>query len=295
MQQMDGGIAIIPTNPHHARNRDTEFPFRPDSDFQYLTGFAEPEAVAVLIPGRPQGEYVLFCRERDPAKETWTGRRAGLEGARATFGADDAFPITDLDDIMPGLLENRGKVFYSLGAHGEFDQRVLGWVNSLRGKVRAGIHVPSEFVDLGHLLHDLRLFKSAAEMKVMRRAADISAQAHCRAMRVCRPGMWEYEIEAELRHEFIRHGARLPAYEPIVGGGANGCILHYVDNNARLNDGDLQGHQQPDRTDHAGDSHPHPHDEILLTGSRRGGQLSPAVSEAFSVLTFADQALYSTT
>ena len=143
MRQMDGGIAIIPTNPHHARNRDTEFPFRPDSDFQYLTGFAEPEAVAVLIPGRPQGEYVLFCRERDPAKETWTGRRAGLEGARATFGADDAFPITDLDDIMPGLLENRGKVFYSLGAHGEFDQRVLGWVNSLRGKVRAGIHVPS--------------------------------------------------------------------------------------------------------------------------------------------------------
>ena len=239
MQQMAGGIAIVPTNPHHARNRDTEFPFRPDSDFQYLTGFAEPEAVAVLIPGRPQGEYVLFCRERDPAKETWTGRRAGLEGAKASFGADDAFPITDLDDIMPGLLENRAKVFYSLGAHGEFDQRVLGWVNSLRGKVRAGIHVPSEFVDLGHLLHDLRLFKSAAEMKVMRRAADISAEAHCRAMRVCRPGMWEYEIEAELRHEFIRHGARLPAYEPIVGGGANGCILHYVDNNARLNDGDL--------------------------------------------------------
>ncbi len=239
MQQMDGGIAIVPTNPHHLRNRDTEFPFRPDSDFQYLTGFAEPEAVAVLIPGRPQGEYILFCRERDPAKETWTGRRAGPEGARDHFGADDAFPIADLDDIMPGLLENRGKVFYSLGAHGEFDQRVLGWVNSLRAKVRAGIHVPSEFVDLGHLLHDLRLFKSAAEMKVMRRAAQISAAAHCRAMRVCRPGMWEYQIEAELRHEFIRHGARLPAYEPIVGGGANGCILHYVENNARLNDGDL--------------------------------------------------------
>lgn len=239
MQQMDGGIAIVPTNPHHTRNRDTEFPFRPHSDFQYLTGFAEPQAVAVLIPGRAQGEFVLFCRERDPAKETWTGRRAGLEGARAQYGADDAFPITDLDDIMPGLLENRGRVFYSLGEHGEFDQRVLGWVNGLRARVRAGIHVPSEFVDLGHLLHDMRLFKSAAELKLMRRAADISAEAHCRAMRACRPGMMEFQIEAELRHEFIRHGARLPAYEPIVGGGANGCILHYVENNARLNDGEL--------------------------------------------------------
>ncbi|MGK2940954.1 MAG: Xaa-Pro aminopeptidase [Immundisolibacter sp.] len=239
MQQMGDGIAIIPTNPHHLRNRDTEFPFRPDSDFFYLTGFAEPEAVAILIPGRPQGEFIVFCRERDPTKETWTGRRAGPEGVMERFGADDAFPIADLDDIMPGLLENRAKVFYSLGADSEFDQRVLGWVNGLRAKVRAGVHVPSEFVDLGHLLHDMRLFKSAAELKVMRRAADISAAAHVRAMRACRPGKMEYEIEAELRHEFIRNGARLPAYEPIVGGGANGCILHYVDNNAVLNDGEL--------------------------------------------------------
>ncbi len=239
MQQMGDGIAIIPTNPHHLRNRDTEFPFRPDSDFFYLTGFAEPEAVAILIPGRPQGEFIVFCRERDPTKETWTGRRAGPEGVIERFGADDAFPIADLDDIMPGLLENRAKVFYSLGADSEFDQRVLGWVNGLRAKVRAGVHVPSEFVDLGHLLHDMRLFKSAAELKVMRRAADISAAAHVRAMRACRPGKMEYEIEAELRHEFIRNGARLPAYEPIVGGGANGCILHYVDNNAVLNDGEL--------------------------------------------------------
>ena len=235
----EGAIAILPTAPERTRNRDVEWPFRPDSDFHYLTGFPEPEAVAVLIPGRKPAEYVLFCRERDPQMETWNGRRAGLEGAREHYGADDAFPISDIDDILPGLLENRERVFYSMGSDTEFDRRVMEWINRLRKQSRAGVHAPGEFVALDHLLHDMRLYKSAAEVGAMRKAAKISAVAHCRAMRTCRPGMGEYQIEAELLHEFMQAGARHTAYPSIVAGGGNGCILHYTENSARLGDGDL--------------------------------------------------------
>lgn len=232
-------IAILPAAPERQRNRDIDHPYRPDSDFYYLTGFPEPEAVAVLIPGRRQGSYVLFCRERDPEMETWHGRRAGLEGAVERYGADDAFPITDIDDILPGLLENRERVFYAMGCNSDFDRRVMEWVNLLRKKARSGVHTPGEFVALDHILHDMRLYKSAAEVKSMRRAAQISAAAHRRAMAVCRPGMTEYQIEAELLHEFMRNGARSPAYPSIVAGGENACILHYTENDAALNDGDL--------------------------------------------------------
>ena len=231
-------IAILPTNPECTRNRDVEYPFRPDSDFYYLTGFAEPEAVAVLVPGRPHGEYLLFCRDRDPEKETWNGRRAGLEGAVETYGADDAFPIGDIDDILPGLLESHERVFYTMGATPDFDKRVIGWVNRLRSQSRAGKQAPDEFISLEHFVHDMRLYKSRAEVKVMRQAANIAARAHKRAMRECEPGMMEFEIEAGYLHEFRKAGGE-PAYPSIVGGGENACILHYTENNAELNSGDL--------------------------------------------------------
>jgi len=231
-------IAILPTNPERTRNRDVEYPFRPDSDFFYLTGFPEPEAVAVLAPGRPHGEYLLFCRERDAEKEIWNGRRAGPEGAVERFGADDAFPFSDIDDILPGLLESRERVFYTMGAAPDFDQRLIGWVNGLRSQSRAGKQAPDEFVSLEHFVHDMRLYKSRAEVKVMRQAANIAARAHKRAMQVCRPGMVEYELEAEFLHEFRKAGGE-PAYPSIVGGGENACILHYTENNAELRKGDL--------------------------------------------------------
>jgi len=234
-----GGIAILPAAPVRMRNRDVEYPYRPDSDFYYLTGFPEPEAVAVLIPDRPQGEYLLFCRERDPEREQWDGYRAGLEGACEIYGAEDAFPIDDLDEILPGLLENRERVFYTMGADPAFDQRVVGWLNRVRERVRTGVTAPAEFVTLQHHLHEMRLIKSPAEIRLMRKAAKFSAAAHQRAMRNCRPGMTEYQLEAELLHEFMSRGARSSAYPSIVGSGANGCILHYIENSATLADGDL--------------------------------------------------------
>jgi Xaa-Pro aminopeptidase len=239
MAHMGGGIAIVPTAPVRTRNRDVEYPYRPDSDFYYLTHFPEPEAVAVLVPGRSHGEYLLFCRERNPDREIWDGRRAGVEGAREVYGADDAFPIDDIDEILPGLLENREKVFYSMGRYREFDQRLLNWVNEVRGKSRNGVHAPGEFVDLNHILHEMRLIKRPEELKLMRRACKVAGAAHRRAMQACRPGKMEYEIEAELLYEFKKGGASFPAYSPIVGGGANGCVLHYTENSAALRDGDL--------------------------------------------------------
>ncbi|MEX1082513.1 MAG: Xaa-Pro aminopeptidase [Halofilum sp. (in: g-proteobacteria)] len=232
------GIAILPSAPHAVRSRDVEYPYRQDSDLQYLSGFPEPEAVAVLAPGREHGEFVLFCRERDPERETWHGRRAGIDGAIADYGADDAFPISDLDDILPGLIEGRQRVYCTMGRYADFDRRMMGWVNEVRSRVRAGGHAPNEFIALDHLLHDMRLFKSRAELRTMRKAARISVAAHERAMRVCRPGMGEYELEAEFWHEFRRNRAE-PAYGTIVGGGANGCVLHYVTNHETLADGDL--------------------------------------------------------
>lgn len=231
-------IAILPAAPERTRNRDVEYPYRPDSDFYYLTGFAEPEAVLVLIPGRKHGEFILFCRERDPLLETWTGRRNGPERAGERFGAEDAFPITDIDDILPGLMEDRERVFYTMGSQPSFDNRVIGWVNRIRAQSRGGQRAPEEFVTLEHLLHDMRLYKSRAELKAMRKAAAISTAAHRRAMQACRPGMMEYEIEAEFHYAFRRAGADW-AYPSIVGGGANACILHYTENNAPLADGDL--------------------------------------------------------
>ena len=235
----DDSIAILPAAPEKIRNRDVTYRYRQDSDFYYLTEFAEPEAVIALIPGRSQGEFVLFCRERNPEQEVWHGARAGLEGACDDYGADDAYPITDLDDILPGLLENRERIYYTMGNDTVFDQRVLGWVNQVRGKARSGIHAPEQFVSLNNILHDMRLYKSRHEISMLRKAAAISANAHVRAMQSCRPGKTEYQIEAELLHEFMRQGARSAAYPSIVGSGANSCVLHYIDNTRELMDGDI--------------------------------------------------------
>lgn len=232
-------IAIVPAAPECVRNRDVHHPFRQDSDFQYLSGFGEPEAVLVLIPGREHGESVLFCKERNPEKELWDGFLAGPEGAIGTFGLDDAFPIADIDDILPGMIEGRSRVYYPLGKDHNFDARVMDWIKVIRSKVRAGAHPPGEFVALEHLLHDLRLYKSANEIKVMAKAGEISAEAHRRAMKRARRGGHEYNLEAELIHTFMEHGARSTAYPSIVGSGANGCILHYIENSAPLNAGDL--------------------------------------------------------
>ena len=239
MALMGDGVAVMPTAPVSRRNNDVDYPFRPDSDFQYLSGFPEPESVLVLVPGRTHGEYILFCRERDAEKETWHGRRAGLEGAIESFGADDAFPIEDIDDILPGLLENRPKIFSCMGRYSEFDSQLLQWFNEVKSKKRAGVNAPGELVDISHLLHEFRLIKSNHEISIMKRAARVSADAHCRAMRACKPGMMEYQIEAELEYEFLKGGAHSSAYPSIVAGGANSCILHYTENSDKLIDGDL--------------------------------------------------------
>lgn len=233
-----GAIAVMASAPVRIRNRDVDYPYRQDSDFHYLTGFPEPDSVAVLVPGRPQGEFILFCRERDPDRETWDGPRAGQDGAVSQYGADDSFPFDDLDDILPGLLEGRDRVYYTMGRYEAFDHRLMGWVKRIRKDERNGARAPEEFVSLEHSLHDMRLFKSRSELSVMRKAARLSAGAHKRAMRACRPGMAEYEIEAELLHEF-RAANAAPAYQSIVGSGPNACILHYVANERRMADGDL--------------------------------------------------------
>jgi Xaa-Pro aminopeptidase len=239
MRIMGGdAICIVPAAPERLRNNDSHYPYRQDSDFHYLTGFPEPDAVLALIPGRAHGEAILFCRERDPEREAWDGPRAGPEGAVKDYGFDDAFPIGDIDDILPGMIEGRSRVYYHFGRDTDFDIKLIAWVNSVRAQIKRGAVAPHEFVALGHILHDLRLYKTRNELRLMRKAAKIAAGAHVRAMETVRPGMNEHEIEADLLHEFHRHGAE-PSYEPIVGGGKNGCVLHYRANNAVLKDGDL--------------------------------------------------------
>ncbi len=239
MRQIGDGIAVIPSAPISTRNGDVHYRYRADSDFFYLTGFNEPEAVAVLAPGRKGGEFLMFCRERDAAQEMWDGDRAGLDGAVSHFKADDAFPIEDMEDILPNLLENRSKVYCNLGRYPDFDKELLNWVNDTRTRKRSGITVPGELVDLGYFLHESRLIKRAPELKIMRKAAAISAEAHRRAMVQCKPGLFEYEIEAELEYVFRKGGAQYPAYPSIVAAGANACVLHYIQNSDRLRKGDL--------------------------------------------------------
>lgn len=240
MSQMDANsIAIIPSAREQVRSRDTSFAFRQDSDFYYLCGFVEPESVLVLLPGRRHGQFVMFCRDKDPTMEMWHGSREGPEGLCANFGADDAFPIGDIDEILPGLIEGRDRVYYSMGRSADFDRDIMGWVNNIRARESSGAVPPGEFTDLDHMLHEQRLYKSAAEIRLMRKAADITTRAHERAMLTSRAGLYEYQLEAELQYEFASGGARHPAYPSIVGSGGNACVMHYIENNARLRDGDL--------------------------------------------------------
>ena len=234
-ETISGGIAVVPTAPERVRNRDSHYPYRFDSHFFYLTGFTEPEAVLVLAPQKS----VLFCRERNPEREIWDGFRHGPEAARERFGFDEAHPIGNLDQEMARLLENQPALYYPMGADPEWDARAIRWVNAVRARVRAGIAAPERVHDVRAVIDDMRLVKDAHELGVMRRAARIAAAAHRRAMQRARPGRYEYEIEAELLYEFRRNGAQFPAYSPIVAGGANACVLHYVSNDAPLRDGEL--------------------------------------------------------
>lgn len=240
MAQMEpNSIALLTAAPPRIRNNDAEYLYRQNSDFYYLTGLQEQDAVLALIPGRKQGESVLFCQEKNKEKELWTGKLLGPEAACAELDVDDAFPISDIDDILPGLIEGRERVYYSLGKDHDFDNRVMEWVKVIRSKSKQGAHPPGEFLVLDHLLHELRLSKSAAEIALMEQAAKISAEGHRRAMAYCRPGIKEYELEAELLYAFTRAGSRAPAYSSIVAAGENACILHYNANDATVQDGDL--------------------------------------------------------
>ncbi len=231
-------IAIIPSGSLKTRSRDTEYRYRQDSDFYYLTGFEEPEALLVLIPGRTSGEYIIFCRERDKHKETWYGRRLGVERAPEVLGADDAFPISDIDEILPGLLEGREQIYYSIGKDADFDQQLMEWLNRVRSQARMAGSAPNAFVSLDYHLHEMRVHKTRSELSLMKRAARISADAHRSAMQACHAGMMEHELEAELISSYRRNGA-VHAFLPIVGSGNNACILHYVENNMEMQDGDL--------------------------------------------------------
>jgi Xaa-Pro aminopeptidase len=239
MNFIGDGIAILTTSHHQMRNGDVLFKFRPDSDFYYLTHFSEPDAVAVLVPNRKEGEYLLFCREKDPAKEQWDGRRAGLEGAVSDFGADQAFPIDQLEQKLPELLDNRDKVYTMMGRYPDFDSELLNSINTVRSKRRSGSHAPGEYIDLRHILHEMRIIKKKDEIKTMRTAAKISAAGHVKAMQFTRPGRFEYQVQAEMEREFRISGSEYNAYPSIVAGGKNACILHYVENNCQLHDGDL--------------------------------------------------------
>ncbi len=229
-----GSVAILTAAPSYLRNGDVEYPYRQDSYFFYLTGFIEPEAIAVFIPERQQGEYVLFSRPRDPLHEIWHGHRAGQDGARRAFGADEAFEIEAFDQHLPDLLRGCNQLYSRVGHDSDWDARLMQGVNQLRTEIRQGEFAPEKFITIDPLLAEMRLHKSPAEIRMMREAAKISAKAHRRAMLACKPGLYEYQLEAELTHEFIANGARSVAYPSIVGGGANACTLHYTDNNAEL-------------------------------------------------------------
>ncbi|HEY0421590.1 MAG TPA: aminopeptidase P N-terminal domain-containing protein, partial [Acetobacteraceae bacterium] len=239
MRARGGGIAIIPTAPEALRNNDADYPYRHDSYFYYLSGFTEPEAVLVLIADANGGKSILFCREKNLEREIWDGYRYGPEAAREAFDIDAAFPVGALDQELPRLMANAAALFYALGSSEQLDAQVRRWLAAVHAQVRAGVAAPAAAHDIRLLLDEMRLIKDAGEIAIMQRAADISAEAHARAMRMSRPGLHEYQVEAELLHEFRRNGSQFPAYTSIVATGANACVLHYRAGDAMLKDGDL--------------------------------------------------------
>jgi Xaa-Pro aminopeptidase len=238
LKRMGAGIAIVPTAPEQTRNRDAHFPYRADSYALYLSGFTEPEAVVVLITGE-KNQSILFCREKNEEREIWDGYRYGPAAAADAFGFDAAYPIDELDEKLVELMANQPSLYYAIGHDAGWDARITQALNGVRAQARAGKRAPENIRDIRAILDAQRLFKDVSEIALMRRAGEISGEAHKRAMRATRPGKFEYEIEAELLHEFRRQGCQAPAYTSIVAGGKNACVLHYVENNQRLNDGDL--------------------------------------------------------
>lgn len=239
MMAEGGGVAVLFSGVEVIRNRDSDYPFRTDSYFYYLSGFPEPEAAVVIVADAGQARSLLFCREKHPEREIWDGYRFGPEVAAERFGFDEAHPIGALDEQLPTLLADRTALFMPMGRESGTDERARRWLQEVRARSRAGVTAPARLVDVQGLLDEMRLVKDAHELTIMRRAAEISAEAHCRAMRATRPGRHEYEIEAELLHTFRRHGSPYPAYGSIVAGGGNACVLHYRANDAVLRDGDL--------------------------------------------------------
>jgi Xaa-Pro aminopeptidase len=235
----DGNIAVIANSSKKHRNRDVHFPFRSDSDFYYLTGLAQEDTIAVFIPGRKRGEYILFCYEKDPKKELWDGEMVGVDEAINLYGADDAFPLDDIDDILPGMLENRHKLVYNMGSNPYLDHHLVQWINRIKEFSRTGVHAPEEIASHDAILHEMRLKKSREEIKKMRMAANITARAHERAMRYCKPGMYEFQLEAEILYEVRRSGAQSVAYSSIVASGPNACVLHYINNARKIRRHDL--------------------------------------------------------
>ena len=237
-----GGIAIVPTAPERMRNRDSDYLFRHDSYFYYLTGFTEPNAWLVLTA---EGEATLFCQPKDPEREIWDGIRLGPDAAPAALGVQRALSVAELDAQLPRLLENRSTVWFPFATHDGLEGRVEGWLKPVRARVRFGALCPDQQRDVCALLDEMRLVKDAHELDTMRRASRISAQAHIRAMQrsaaMLRAGqeLREYHLDAELLHEFRQHGSQYPAYGSIVAGGANACILHYRADQALIRDGDL--------------------------------------------------------
>ena len=232
-------IAVISAASEKVRSKDTFYPYKQNVNLTYLSGFQEPESVLVLIPGREEGKVILFCRERDPLREVWDGFRVGPAAAIKKYDLDDAFPISDIDDILPNLIEGKDRLYYAIGKDPDFDKRILDWVNHVKSQRGNGALPPGEFMDLDHFMNEMRLIKNAAETGVIKKAAQISVEAHKRAMTFCQPGIYEYELQAEIEHQFNKSGASGPAYTSIVGGGNNACVLHYIENKDILKDGDL--------------------------------------------------------
>lgn len=237
LKSLSSGVAMIPTAPERHRNGDASYPYRFDSHFYYLTGFSEPEAILVL--DATAGRSILFCREKNPEREIWDGFRYGPDQAREHFGFDEAYPLSQLETMMPTLLAGQSALHYAFGCDSLFDQKIFGWLQQVRQQVRVGLKAPDVIQDIRYTLSENRLIKDASEIALMREAGRISGVAHERAMRMTRPEMYEYQIEAEILRTFASNGARYPAYESIVAGGANACVLHYVSNRDRLKDGDL--------------------------------------------------------
>jgi Xaa-Pro aminopeptidase len=239
--QSGGGIAAIPTAPEAIRNADSHYPYRPDSHFYYLSGFAEPEAVVVLLAGAEAGDsrQVLFCRDKNAEREIWDGFRYGPDAAREVFAFDEAHSITELAAKLADWTADRPAMYAPVGLYPAWDHLVTATRNEVRNRVRTGIAAPEAIVDVRSLVSAMRLVKDEQELKLLRRAAEISSGAHRRAMARAQPGWYEYQVEAELAHEFLRFGAHSPAYPSIVASGPNACVLHYRDNDRELQPNDL--------------------------------------------------------